>query len=79
MDSLLSEITELYSNIEEMITDYDFCANHQIPDIDFTLYQLLGELHMAQRICNEMVGDELHNIIAQRITELKQQLADYKA
>ncbi len=79
MEKLYHDIIELYSSIEEMIADYDFCANHQIPDIDFTLYQLLGELRMAQRICNEMEGDELHNIIAQRITELKQQLADYKA
>jgi predicted transcriptional regulator len=79
MTNLYDEITELYSNIEGMINDYDFCANHQIPDIDFTLYKMLGELKMAEIICKQMTSDELHKIISNRVMELQQQVAEYKA
>ena len=79
MTKLYHDITELYSSIETLIDDYDFCANHQIRDIDFTLYQMLGELNMAAIICNQMVSDELHKIIASRVAELQQQVAEYQA
>lgn len=75
---MLSELTELYSDIEDMIADYDFCANHQIADIDFILYQKLGELKMAEIICSVASSEELLTIISKHITALKQQLAEYK-
>ncbi len=77
MNNLYDEIIELYSHIEALIADYDFCSHHIIPDIDFTLYKMLGELKMSEIICNAMTSDELHIIVSKRVAELKQQLAEY--
>ncbi|MEZ5691976.1 MAG: hypothetical protein R3D71_09995 [Rickettsiales bacterium] len=79
MNNLLSEIIELYSDIESMIDDYEFCANHQVADIDFILYQNLGELKMAEIICSKINNNKLAIIISKHIADLKKQLTKYKA
>lgn len=70
---LYDEIVALYSHIEAIIADSEFCAKH--PDIDFTLYKMLGELKLAEIICNQMASKKLNHLISKRVAELKQQLA----